>query len=77
MQKGDLVRVRQELGAGAQEDRQFRDRGLGVVLEVKDGTFFRYGLETIPLGKTARVALTCGQVEAFHESSVEVVNEGR
>lgn len=77
MQAGDLVRVRQELGAGVQKPRNFRDRGLGVVLEVKDGEFFRYGLETIPLGKTIRVALTCGEVEAFHESSVEIVNASR
>ena len=77
MQVGDLVRVRQELGAGVQKPRKFRDRGLGVVLKVKDGTSFRYGLETIPLGKTIKVALTCGGVELFDESSVEVVNEGR
>lgn len=76
MKVGDLVNVRQQYGCHTPP--QYRERGLGVVLDVIETERVDIGSATnIYLGDSVVVALTTGKVDVFNQESVEVVNERR
>jgi hypothetical protein len=75
MRVGDLVNVIQTLGCHAPP--KFRNRGLGVVLEMKETKPFSWGELKLPMGSDITVALATGKVETFSDRSVKVVNESR
>ena len=71
LQVGDLVKVRQELGAMTNaRTRKVRERGLGIVLSVEESKPLVWGEFIIPIGKDVSVALITGEVETFSDKSI-------
>lgn len=72
MKPGDLVIVTQTVGCHAPP--RYRDRGIGVVLEVaKSKPITFQGMGEVNIGDDVTVHLGTGQVEVFCEESVKVV----
>ena len=77
MKVGDLVSVVQRLGCDI-PTKHFRDRGLGVVVNIAQGEPLQFPTVGVVLVQDeVTVALTTGEVCIFFPESIEVVNESR
>lgn len=76
MKVGDLVSVKQTIGCHIPP--RYRERGIGVVLEVAESKPITFqGMGEIKIGDDITVHLGTDGVEVFCEESVEVINESR
>ncbi len=72
MKAGDLVNIKQTIGCHIPP--RYRDRGIGIVLEVaKSKPITFQGMGEVNIGDDVTVHLGTGQVEVFCEESVKVV----
>ena len=72
MKPSDLVIVKQTIGCHVPP--RYRDRGIGIVLEVAESKPIKFlGTREINVGDDITVLLNTGETEVFCEESVEVV----
>ena len=77
MKVGDLVSVVETLGSHS-PPRNFRDRGMGIILKITKTNPISYGsFDELYLGDDILVGLATGEVAVFCERSVKVINESR
>ena len=76
MKVGDLVSVKQTIGCHIPP--RYRERGIGVVLEVAESKPITFqGMGEVDIGDDITVHLGASGVEVFCEESVEVISESR
>lgn len=72
MKAGDLVRIKQAIGCHVPP--QYRDRGVGVILNVaKSKPITFQGMGEVNIGDDVTVHLGTGETEVFCEESVKVL----
>lgn len=77
MKVGDLVSVVETLGSHS-PPRNFRDRGMGIILKITKTNPISYGsFDELYLGDDVTVALVTGEIEVFCERSVKVFENSK